>query len=398
MIKMIRIILFFLILLSFNENLYAQGSFWTSKDAYLGQTPPNDTPRIFAKALIVDTGSWAGDRVAFSADGREFYYSRAKSWFTTQNRLEYYKFKDGKWLGPLLLAEHCYAPTFSMDGQTIYLQGRGKGGVWQTHRTKDGWTEPEPYLEKKYGLYDFMPTLSGNIYVGSNANQGDIKDWSTYNFCRITVLNHDTTIKSLGIPINAPGFNGDFYVAPDESYMIISDKETKDFKAELYISFHKADDTWTNPKSLGPLINNGLADRWGEYVSPDHKYLFYTQGTDAKHCYVYWVRFDAMLARLRHTNFEPYVKNAIGEQAVKVGQSYSFQIPADTFMDDDGIDTLTYSVTLADGSALPAGLTFNPRNETISGKLAVSGSYHMKVKATDAAGAAISTTFLLRVN
>ncbi len=304
---MIRIgLTFFVLLLS--AQLFAQSNFWKSKNAYLGQTPPSDTPKIFAKGMFADTGSWAGDRVAFSADGKEFYYGHAKDWFTSKNKIEYFKFTNGKWKGPMLLTEHAYAPTFAMDGKTFYLQGKGKGSVWQTHRTKDGWSEPEPYMTKKYGLYDFSPTLSGNMYVGSNGNQGDIKDWSTYNFCRITVLNGDTVIKSLGIPINAPGFNGDFYIAPDESYMIISDKETEDFKAELYISFHKADDTWTNPKTLGPLINNGMADRWGEYVSPDHKYLFYTQGTSAKSCYIYWVRFDKMLKRLRLSNFEPYVK------------------------------------------------------------------------------------------
>jgi len=378
-------------------SLSAQSNFWDSKDAYLGQSPPNDTPKIFAKNLIVDTGSWAGDRVAFSQDGKEFYYARAKSWFTTQNRLEYYKYIDGKWQGPLLLAEHCYAPTFSKDDQTIYLQGRGKGSVWQTHRTKDGWTDPEPYLQKKVGLYDFMPTLGGNMYAASNVNQGDINNWSTYNFCRITISGNDTTIKSLGVPLNAPGFNGDFYVAPDESYMIISDKETKDFKAELYISFRKADDTWTNPKSLGPLINNGLADRWGQYVSPDHKYLFYTQGTGPKSCYVYWVRFDTMLAALKHSNFEPYVKTPLNDQSAKTGEYYSYQIPADTFIDDDGDNTLTYKAMLADGKELPDGLKFDRKTQSLKGSPKTAGKYQVQVTATDPQGASASSTFSLDV-
>jgi hypothetical protein len=51
--------------------------------------------------------------------------------------------------------------------------------------------------------------------------------------------------------------------------------------------------------SLGPKINNGLAHRWGQFVTPDHKYLFYSYGTSEKDCAIYWVRFDRLLESLR---------------------------------------------------------------------------------------------------
>ena len=81
--------------------------------------------------------------------------------------------------------------------------------------------------------------------------------------------------------------------------MIVSAHETKDFEAELWISFRNRDRTWTPPVSLGPKINSGLAHRWGQYVSPDGKYLFYCWGTSEKDCGVYWVRFDKLLKQLR---------------------------------------------------------------------------------------------------
>ena len=81
--------------------------------------------------------------------------------------------------------------------------------------------------------------------------------------------------------------------------MIVSAKETKDFNSELYISFRRTDRTWTIPLSLGPKINQGMAHRWGQYVSPDGKYLFYSYGTSEKDCAIYWVRFDSLLTRLR---------------------------------------------------------------------------------------------------
>ncbi len=51
--------------------------------------------------------------------------------------------------------------------------------------------------------------------------------------------------------------------------------------------------------SLGPLINDGVAHRWGEYVTPDKTYLFYSRGTSEKDCAIYWVRFDRLLETLR---------------------------------------------------------------------------------------------------
>jgi hypothetical protein len=85
--------------------------------------------------------------------------------------------------------------------------------------------------------------------------------------------------------------------------MIVSAKETKTFESELFISFRKADKTWTVPVSLGPQINNGLAHRWGQYVTPDNKYLFYSYGTSEKDCAIYWVRFDKLLESLRPKQF-----------------------------------------------------------------------------------------------
>jgi hypothetical protein len=175
--------------------------------------------------------------------------------------------------------------------------------VWQSAKRPDGgWTQPTVYLKKPYGLYDFMPTASGICYVGSNAHQGSRTDFSTYDICTLTMSEGDTVIESLGTPINTPGFDGDFFIARDESYMIISAKETKDFECELHISFRRPNKTWTAPVSLGPLINDGVAHRWGEYVTPDGKYLFYSKGTGPENCHIYWVRFDRLLKKLRREN------------------------------------------------------------------------------------------------
>jgi hypothetical protein len=296
--------LWMIFMAGFNTNLHAQSKFWKSKDAYLGQKPPSDTPQIFDHNLLTQRDTFPMGRVAFSDDGKEFYYATNINWSSNKDmRVRYLKYEQGKWNGPFVLNALYQAPTFSVDNKTLYLSGGKSDGkhsfVWQSKRTGNGWTEPIVYLMKDYGLYNFMPTLSGVCYVGSNANQGDRKDFSTYDICTLTMKGKDTVIQSLGAPINTPGFDGDFYIASDESYMIVSAKETKTFECELYISFHKPDNSWTDPVSLGPLINDGVAHRWGEYVTPDGKYLFYTKGTSPADCQVYWVRFDTLLKQLK---------------------------------------------------------------------------------------------------
>ena len=287
-----------------STSLYAQKSIWDTKDAYLGQKPPDDTPEVFGPGILAKADTFAFDRVAFSDDGTEFYYPSNNTWFSGVNgKVRYMKFENGKWNGPFVLNEHYYAPTFSVDNQTLYFLGGQVDGkhsfVWQSHRTATGWTAPEVYLKKDYGLYDFMPTSSGTCYAASNVHPDKRGDYQDYDVSELKMSATDTTIRSLGEPLNTPGFDGDFFVARDESYIVISAKEQKDYECELWISFHKKDGSWTAPVSLGPKINDGPAHRWGEYVTPDGKYLIYSTGHSPKDCHLAWVRFDHLLEKLK---------------------------------------------------------------------------------------------------
>ncbi|AYL94515.1 hypothetical protein [Mucilaginibacter celer] len=290
------------------NKLSAQKSFFNSPNAWLGQTPPNDTPRLFARHLLIPDSGIAMGRSAFSADGKEFYYDNAMHWFNAMGlKIRYFKFDGKKWVGPMVLHRGYHTPTFSIDGKSMYLaggQGDGRHAfTWISHRNKTGWTEPKLFLKKDFGLYDLMPTQSGTFYIGSNTDTGKTKDYSNYDFCTFKPGNPDV-VKSLGPVINTQAFDGDFYVSPDESFMIISYKEKPDYECELGITFRKPDKSWTVPQNLGPLINDGDAHRWGEYVTPDGKYMFYTKGTDEKHCHIYWVRFDKLKEDLRRKAFQ----------------------------------------------------------------------------------------------
>ncbi|QPK16278.1 putative Ig domain-containing protein [Pectobacterium versatile] len=99
-----------------------------------------------------------------------------------------------------------------------------------------------------------------------------------------------------------------------------------------------------------------------------------------------------------NVNDAPVVSGTIPAQNIAQGGSLNITVPADTFTDPDG-DTLTLSATLADGTALPAWLSFNPATGTFSGTPANGdvGSLTIKVTATDGSNASVSTTFGLTV-
>ena len=74
-----------------------------------------------------------------------------------------------------------------------------------------------------------------------------------------------------------------------------------------------------------------------------------------------WAYFT--LTVIEPSNQAP-VAPTIAEQTASEDQTFTYVVPA--FTDPDG-NTLTYTVTLADGGSLPAWLTFNPTTRTLSG-------------------------------
>jgi hypothetical protein len=97
------------------------------------------------------------------------------------------------------------------------------------------------------------------------------------------------------------------------------------------------------------------------------------------------------------TNAAPVINTAIADQTANAGQSYSFTLPANTFSDADG-NSLTYSATLANGSALPSWLSFNAANGTFTGTPSQAGIFSISVTANDGNGGIVSDSFDLKVN
>jgi VCBS repeat-containing protein len=92
-------------------------------------------------------------------------------------------------------------------------------------------------------------------------------------------------------------------------------------------------------------------------------------------------------------NDAPILVAPLADQSIKFNKAFSWQMPANSFTDIDTGDTLSYSATLANGSALPAWLKFDAATGTFSGTAPKTvGDFDIRVTATDKVAADGSTT------
>ena len=120
-----------------------------------------------------------------------------------------------------------------------------------------------------------------------------------------------------------------------------------------------------------------------------------TGGFTASTGTAFMLRVNGTLGSTTVTNNPPTVANAIQDQTATVGTALDYAFPADTFADTDAGDTLTYTATKSDDSALPAWLSFDAATRTFSGtpQAADVETVSVKVTASDGNGGSVSDTF-----
>ena len=107
---------------------------------------------------------------------------------------------------------------------------------------------------------------------------------------------------------------------------------------------------------------------------------------------------DTFKLTITPVNDAPVVSTPVADQSVAEDTTWSFQVPAGAFTDVDNA-SLTYTASLASGSALPSWLTFNAATRTFTGKPPqdFNGSLELKVTASDGS-LSTSDTIKLTVN
>ncbi|MFN8240267.1 MAG: hypothetical protein U0X39_05880 [Bacteroidales bacterium] len=257
---------------------------------YLGQTPPGTTPVKFP--LEVNKGSFAAERIAISKDGKEIYYTEVRSYYPAKgDTIKCYRFTGKGWSGPFNIFPAFLSPALSLAGDKMYMQTAGdEYDTYMSVRKGRQWTSPQRILKNLNSAHYLQYSAKGNAFISSKPAKGlGGNDW-----CRLLT---DSTVVSLGKPLNNRQDNLDFFVARDESFIIIA------VNTGLSISFPAKEGSWTTPVNLGKKINFGLAS-WGPYVTDDKKYLFYSTGTkpDYSDCGIFWVRVDNLIDSLKNVN------------------------------------------------------------------------------------------------
>jgi len=255
---------------------------------YLGQKPPSDVPEIFAPNLISTDKSEIGS--VFSPDHTEFYFT---TWTTESGtKIMVTRRVDGIWLAPDVASFSNHRSdvdvAISNDGERIFFgtrrprpgetEDRQDGfDIWYANRIAAGWSEEEflgPVVNS--GKSQVYPTVASNgtLYFQAVRKEG----YGKADIYRSRLVDGIyQTPENLGPIVNSEHYEGDVYIAPDESYMIISIYgRNDDFGGgDLYVSFQDSENEWSPPKNLGPTINSNKRD-FCPMVTPDGKYLFFS--------------------------------------------------------------------------------------------------------------------------
>ena len=275
---------------------------------YLGQTPPGDTPVVFARGIVStnDREHWTP---RFSPDGNEVY------WWSIRNNndnewLDFHRTMrriGDRWMAPEI-SPYDNAPIFSPDGKRLYFGSKKEGDdPYYVEKQGDRWSEPKSLnLVTRFPevRFAYFPSIASNgtlYFMGYLEGQR-----SNIAIYRAELIKGEYAKPEL-LPssINTPGdsiLNWTPYVAPDEIYLIFCSRRMipKDDYGDLYICFRQSDGSWTDRISLGEPINSNGLERFPS-VSPDGKYLFFTRDTPGYDEDVYWVSAK-IIDRLREKN------------------------------------------------------------------------------------------------
>ena len=366
---------------------------------YLGQTPPGNSAIMFAPGKV-SLSNRRETKIVFSPNNMECLIGIGNN---NTFQVLYTDFYSGYWKAPapayFIPNNRPIEPFFSPDSLHVFLTSYAD--ICMSSHLNLSWATPVTLgspVNTAYEEYHPTTALNGTLYFCSMRENPN-----GFLYRSVPMNGNYSTAEKLDIVINRNDStqNGayDPYIAPDESYLLFSCIRSGGYgQDDQYISYKK-NGNWTNPKNLGPSVNTHAIE-YGSYVSPDSKYYFFSRpagwgpGSAAD---IYWIRIDGLIDSLRYTNFVPYARNPISDQTAFTGQLFSFTIPDSTFIDDDGNNTLTYSAMLSNGTPLPSWLVFDSISGSFSGIPSNKEQLNIRVKATDTAGAAATTTFSLTI-
>lgn len=289
--KNLCIFIFFVFFLALFSCEPVNDDFPILKGPYLGQKMPGEIPEFFAPGILT-TRYHEHSAPAISPDGEWIFWSAflAPLQSGAPQVILYSRVKNGKWtlpeVAPFSGQYSDGGPCFSTDGQKIFFSSsrpiNGKGepkdlDIWFVQKTQEGWSEPInlgfPVNSEKDESQPSI-TQDGNLYFIS-----EHPDYE-YNLCisRASLKNdrYESPVR-LEEPINIKGlYSWCPCISPDERFLLFtSERDDCLGFGDIYISFRRTDDSWTEPKNLAGPVCSKNDDRFPG-LSPDGKVLFFS--------------------------------------------------------------------------------------------------------------------------
>jgi peptidoglycan/xylan/chitin deacetylase (PgdA/CDA1 family) len=253
--------------------------------ATAGTTP---APRLFAEGIVNTSADEYGP--AFTPDGRTIYFAKRSA----DRKMEYIyfsRFAGGRWgeqqVAPFSGKYFDKEPFITPDGAKLFFSStrpvlpaapaRTDFNLWVVERTAGtNWGEAKPLgAEVNSETYDNYPSVAanGNLYFSSTRAGGQ----GSNDIYRARFVGGRYLPAENIASLNTPESDADPYIAPDESYIIISTTRTGTYgEGDLYVSFNVGG-AWTTPRNLGAGVNTETYE-YTPLVSPDGKYLFFSRG------------------------------------------------------------------------------------------------------------------------
>jgi Tol biopolymer transport system component len=272
------------------------------KGPYLGQKPPGKAPEVFVPGIL-NTKKMGAFCSVFSPDGNEFYFVYYERENETSGGIAWMKRVNDVWTKPEMLHFNSTPADndmcMSSDGNKLIFRSwrvlpdgkkpKDHSYLWFVERTEDGWSHAKPLNCGDVPVRTGYPSLTGNgtLYFAYR----NVEVFGIY--CSKRNNGDYGTPEHVFTAVDSIDTEGDMFVAPDESYMIISCWDHPDNigsgQGDLYIAFQKDDGTWTEEINMGKLINTQYGENCPQ-VSPDGKYFFFNRyNPDAKEGNIYWV-------------------------------------------------------------------------------------------------------------
>jgi hypothetical protein len=179
---------------------------------------------------------------------------------------------------------HTIEPCITPDGKQFFfasdrpgpMEGdEGNFDIYVMDRQEGGWGEPRSVGSLiNTGRGEFFPSVTeeGTLYFTRDGGPGSSDIWrARWEDGRYL------TPEKLPSPINKGSYQFNAFVAPDESYLILSmaGQKANLGSVDYYVVFRTGLSTWTEPINLGPKVNGKKAEGYSAYVTRDGKYFFF---------------------------------------------------------------------------------------------------------------------------